>query len=202
MRSFPLVMVAAMALPAGCSNPQATVDPFSTAPDDFTLDLTVLTGRGVPEDSPVHLRQGKAMLLADGTLHADWGEGVSWDTRPGLTRTLRREQVTELWELARQLGVSDPAAREQPVNLGLVEPDRGEVVYLLAMTAGDDRWTRMQRGPADGEVDPVMMRLTRALAALAWASDERLEEGVMAPVRYDFGPDPYAPYRSSAASPP
>ena len=37
----------------------------------------------------------------------------------------------------------------------------------------------------------------RRLAALAWATDLPSNETFVAPIRYDFGPDPYARYRET-----
>lgn len=185
----------------GCASTPPPTDPLSSAPDDMTIDVTILAGRSMKLDEPAHRRTGKVIVFADGSVHADWGPQVSWKTRPGLTRTLRREQTAELWELMRQLGYADPANGEAPRNLGLITPDRREVVYLCEIAAEGDRWAFTRRQPADQAGDPSWERFVRALAALAWERDEALSEARIEPNRYDFGPDPYARYRNVEAGP-
>jgi hypothetical protein len=197
-RLFLLITLLAL---AACSQPATVTDPLSAAPEDLTIDVTILTGRRVKVEDEAHRRQGKMILLADGTLHADWGQGVTWKTRPGLTRTLRREQTAELWFLARQLGFADSSKGDAPVNLGLITPERNEILYLLVFSAGGDTWTFVRHTPADQKTGPELTRMVRALAALAWESDSPVDRVRIEPQRYDFGPDPYARYRIATTQP-
>ena len=200
-----LVMIFAAAfLPNsfGCSSSKTIErDPLSVVPEDLSIDVTILTGRGVHDQEQAHRRQGKMILLADGTLHADWGPNVSWGTRPGETRTLRREQSAELWALARQLGLADAASGEEPVNFGLIEAEKNELVYLLVFASQDDRWAFVRRQNVADPTDPSIATFVRAMAGLAWERDAVDAETHIEPLRYDFGPDPYARYRAASTQP-
>ena len=46
--------------------------------------------------------------------------------------------------------------------------------------------------------NPRMRAALRAIAALAWASDVPPDDTIRFPERYDFGPDPWARYRTSS----
>ncbi len=167
------------------------------------LDLTVVAGsRAVKEDLPVENRPGKVILLADGTLHADWGPKIGWESRPGTTRVLRREQVTEVWSLLKRLGFADRSKGEAPVNLELVHPTPQEVIHHLVLRVDDDSWRFTQTNLMDEDPPGAFSELIRALAALAWEPDQEISEATIVPIRYDFGPDPYARYRKQPESQP
>ena len=125
--------------------------------------------------------------------------GANW--RPDVVRRLDRLQVQEVWALARQLGLTDPAKGDEPINFALVKAEPNQVVYLAAFTGNDDSWEFVRRSTFPAGPDPSMTTLARRLAQLAWASDVQDSIAAMMPIRYNFGPDPYARYRSPATAP-
>lgn len=197
-----LLVLAAVWMMGGCaSSPQEAADPFGAAPEDFSIDVTVLRGgggRGWRESpaSAVHLRPARYVMLADGSLYT--GEVVEYaaaDQLPWLTRRLSREQVAGLWSYLKQSGLGDPAIGNQAPNANLLEPESGELVYALMFTGAGDRWSVLRRTFDDADVDAPTAELIRRLARLSWRSDDPNRARMMAPRRYDFGPDPYARYR-------
>jgi hypothetical protein len=173
------------------------------APDDFALDVTILTDKAWPPDPQAHMRSGRFILFSDGSLHygVDPIRGSNWV--PGITRTLSRAQVVELWELASQLDATDAGSPRAPENLKGVKPASGQMVYLVVCNAWEDRWQFVERFEAGREPasDAPMTALIRRLAALAWVTDLPTPEPFIIPKRYDFGPDPYERFRTTAASP-
>jgi hypothetical protein len=199
-----LVTIAAAALLVGCAaKPQAGDDPLGSTPEDFSLDVTVLTGPGAENHPQAHLRQSRFVLMPDGTLHfgvdADRTRGANW--LPDVVRTLDRRQVQEVWSSARQLGLTDPARGDQRVNFDLVKAQPEQVVYLAAFTGDDEAWSFIRTGTA-AHPDPALTSLTRLLARLSWASDVEAQAVAVMPTRYNFGPDPYVRYKSGAATQP
>lgn len=200
---------------AGCSAPprsaavdKSATDPIGAVPDDFSIDLTILTGSPrlidprVPPPPPreVHHRPSRYIVLADGSLHygADERRGADW--RPGFARRLDRQQMSDLWLLLRQSGLAAPAAGEPPRNNALIEADRDELVYLLTVKRGGERWMVHREIPMDGDLEIPLTTLIQRLAELAWVDPEREERPLIVPERYDFGPDPYARYRQTGAN--
>lgn len=168
-------------------------------PPDFSLDVSVVAG-SVPGDGAqraagreVFTRPGHYILLPDGSLH--WAAGDQ--PVPGLPprrRVLDRRQVADLWALAQQLGLADPAQAMGPVNPRLLEVEPGQLVYLAILTGRQQRWAFERRVDAGQPQDPVMSVFVGRLAALAWVGlapqpAEELQR------EYEFGPDPYARYR-------
>jgi hypothetical protein len=136
------------------------------------------------------------VLLADGSLHygADPNRGTDW--LPPWSQRLSREQVAELWDLTRQLGFDDPAASDDIGNIDQVTCGPDEIVHIVALTGNEQRWLYVRQTPGNQEPDAATTALIRRMAALAWASDGQIAEAIMLPTRYDFGPDPYARYRT------
>jgi len=189
------------AVAAGCASaPEGApgaVDEIVRPPADFTLDVAILAGHRVPEHSEAHRRPGRYILLADGSLLHDSGRSVTWDLRPGRTRHLYQQQVSDLWGIAKDLGFTTPSHADFTGNPALIAPERDEMIYIIAFTAAGERWTFVRGFREDEVPDPASVRLIRALADLAWTPD--LTEERFLPVRYDFGPDPYAGFRRRAA---
>jgi hypothetical protein len=199
-----LVTMAAAVVLVGCAaTPLVSEDPLGFTPEDFSLDVTVLTGSGAEIYPQAHLRQSRFVLMPNGSLHfgvdADRTRGSNW--LPDVVRTLDRRQVQEVWSLARQLGLTDPGRGDGRVNFDLVKAPPEHVVYLAAFTGDDEAWSFIRSGTA-AHPDPALTSLTRLLARLSWASDVEAQAAAVMPTRYNFGPDPYARYRSSAASQP
>lgn len=169
------------------------IDELERPPADFTLDVVILTGSRVPDRLEAQFRPGHFILLADGSLLHDSGRSVTWDQRPGRTRALYQQQVSDLWRLAKQLGFTNPASADFTGNPQLVEPERNDTVYLISFAAEGERWTFVRPFEHESDADPASVTLIRALADLAWSPD--LPTDRFAPVRYDFGPDPWAGFR-------
>lgn len=188
-----------LVLAGGCSSEPAAVptDPLSGAPADFSIDLAMFTGAQVGPRSEVHLQQSRYVVFPDGSLcygpDLDRTHGPDW--LPPLTRILSHRQVAELWSLVQQIGLADPSAADELTNFKLVQVGPREIVYLVAFTGSDQRWNFLRRGSIDQPTDPAITQLVRALAKLAWASDQTDIDVKVMPKRYFFGPDPYAPYR-------
>ena len=79
------------------------------------------------------------------------------------------------------------------VNVHLVEPPAGDVLYLAVLTGDGRRWAFQRQTPVADPPDPAMAGLVGRLAELAWADVPDEAPGV--PRRHDFGRDPYARYR-------
>ena len=185
-----LVIVAA----SGCAAPPH--DPLAT-PMDLCADVTVLAGSGDEPRREPWMRQGKMILFADGTVLADLGPTVNTRTRPGLARTLYQKQVRQMWDLARSLGFASPELADFDGNPELVEAGEGELVYLMTFSADQRRWTFVRRCPAKDGPDEATATWVKAMAEAAFLRELPADQGT--PIRYDFGPDPYAWFRKPGA---
>ncbi len=188
-------LILVLPLLAGCTSPtQSSVDPLGAAPQDFGIDMTILVGDSVEPRPQAHLRPGRFVLFADGSLHYGPGDerGAGW--LPGRTRVLSRRQVAELWSLAQQVGFADPAAGADPVNLSLIQPPPDGLAYLISFVGRGDHWMHV-RTSTIGNPDAACVRLARLLADLAWTTDLPEDQIAVIPRRYDLGPDPYIRYR-------
>jgi hypothetical protein len=175
-----------LALAACAAPPQDTL----ATPTDFTSDVTVLAGKGAENRREPWMRQGKMILFSDGTVLGDLGPSVNGRTRPGHSRVLYQRQVRQLWDLARTLGFASPEQANFEGNPDGLEPKDGELLYVLAFSAGGQRWTFVRTFPATQGPDEATGQWVKAMAEAALLRE--LPEGANAPVRYDFGPDPYA----------
>ena len=135
------------------------------------------------------------MLLADGLLPYGTETDRGGARLPPRARLLSRAQMAGIWSMVRQLGFGDPAAGTAPVNFDLLRPPHDGTAYLIAFTAGEDRWAFHRPSDGDGGPDAASASLARRLARLAWATDLPERPIAVIPQRYDFGPDPYARYR-------
>ena len=192
-------MALALLLPlAGCSSPPEPVsDPLAVVPLDFSLEVVVLSGRGAEGRPEAHLRPGKWILFADGALHHGTEADRSLRGLPPVARILSRREMADVWVLARRLGLTNPARALIPFNFDLVEAPPGHAVYLVCFTGDGDRWSYRQDIDLDrSSAERVLTPLVRHLAALAWATDLPQDRIRLIPRRYDFGPDPYARYRT------
>ena len=195
MRALLLILGLTIAV-AGCeAPPEASSDPFSVAPMDFSMDVTVLTGAGVRDRPEAHLRQSRYVLQADGSLLYGADNTRGSDSFPALARRLNRRQVAEIWSLAHRIGFADADQGLGPSNFDLIEPQPEEIVYLVMLTGSKRRWGFIRHSADIEHPDPASVELVRTLAQLAWATDIPGSRAVMMPYRYDFGPDPYARYR-------
>ena len=195
-RWVPVLLLTALSFGCATAPPAANADPLAAAPEDFSLDLTILVGRGVTEEARVAPnRPMRIVLFADGSLHAEFDRGMNANTVPGYVRTLSRGQMATLWTELRQLGFAEPAAADPNVNFATVAPGRNDIVTLLALTGDESRWIFTRSRSSDGEAEGAFRTLTDRLAALAWAPPALTGRRMIQPERYDFGPDPYERYR-------
>ena len=204
-----VVLLAVMLGIGGCAAPSPSEwrpgwadDPFGGVPEDLTLEVTIQTGRQYPERTEAHLRPGRWILYPDGSLHYDGVYLRDGDRRPGLVRTLSRDQVAHLWAVADRLGLSDPTINERIGNVEIIRPGRDEIVYSMEMWAWDEHWSLLRRAGSDETPDAAAAEFIRTLAALAWATDLPDVRQRYLPRRYDFGPDPYERYRPAPDSSP
>ena len=133
------------------------------------------------------------LLLPDGSLHAATGRAVVPGRRPGLARTLYQDQVIEFWALLGRLNLLE--AGELPIG-PVRQPGAKEIVYVVEITANNSRRRIIDRLVQD-ETNASLVTLIRSLGALAWLRDEPPPANLIEPLRYDFGPDPWARYRAS-----
>ena len=196
MRSCVLLSLVLL-LAGGCASSggdraDARIDPYSGVPDDFSLDVTILAAE---DGERAHRRNARYVLFPDGTLRHDAVPGRGPNTLPGFTRRLSSSQMAALWSDIRQLGLGDPDGSDEVNNFRRVRRPKEGHVYLIAVTAEGNYWNYTRAVPEGQELDPALTTLLRELAALAWAEDDRQQEARTSPIRYDFGPDPYAPFR-------
>lgn len=200
------VLLAGLVLSTGCAAKPAARPPVVgvttsqddplVVPADFSVDLTVWArtpGTTGQPPAATNTRPGRFILFCDGSLH--WSGRVDHpeDEMPPLRRVLRRGDMAALWTLIRQLGMDDMTNSTPLVNVHLVEPPAGEVLYLAVLTGEGQRWAIQRQAAAADRPDPAMASLVGRLTELAWGG--AAEGGPGAPRRYDFGPDPYARYR-------
>lgn len=190
-------------------------------PDDGIIAAAVVVGSELgheierrPGRWPVEMRPARAIILPDGSLRADVGPSLGIEDRPGVTRHLRRPQLADLWRRMDELGFGDEVAGNFTGNPKLIQLGPREVLQLLEFRRDDVDWMIVDRfevpegaettsSGKSSDVDraaldnPRMRAAIRAIAALAWASDVPPDDTVRFPERYDFGPDPWARYRSA-----
>lgn len=198
------LLILPLAVTSCASIQEVAVDPLGPTPDDFSIDMTILTGRRHDEGAPAHLRQSRLVLFADGSLHygidtsrrspgGAGGRGAEW--LPPRVRTLDRAGVASLWALAQQIGFADASRADENINFSLIQPQRGDVVYLVMFTGGGNRWSFIRTSPLEQPADEAMARLARELAELAWSAAPTEPRAFVLPDRRDYGPDPYERYR-------
>ena len=171
-------------------------NPLSDVPPDFEVEVRVMVGDRVTDRDLIQRRPVSMLLLPDGSLHAASGSLVLPGIRPGLARILYQEQVSQLWDLIGNLELLDAGVvPERPVRA----PGRKEIVRVIEITSNDVRLRVVQR-VVDGDEDPGVVRLIRTMGALAWLRDSAPPANVIEPLRYDFGPDPWARYRATNRS--
>ncbi|MBM4009483.1 MAG: hypothetical protein FJ285_07815 [Planctomycetes bacterium] len=192
-RSFgesPWMVIAAVLCLGACSDIRTTQIKTVDVPDDAAIDVTILTGQGVKDLPQAHLRQGKFTMLSDGSLHSDYGDSLTFLTRPAITRWLYRDQVNGVWSLACETGWISPSQSTVDEWPSSVVPAPDEIVYILFFHAEGTDWWFVRRFKATEVPDANAVTLVRSLCSLAWATDRSADRNL--PQRYDFGPDPYA----------
>ncbi|MDA0214457.1 MAG: hypothetical protein O2875_03750 [Planctomycetota bacterium] len=173
----------------GCTDVRTMRVDSPKTPEDFSVDVTILTGIAAKDLPQAHLRQGKFTVLADGSLCSDYGDSLNFLTRPAPTRWLYRNQVDELWKLAADEGWLETSASSIDVWPGSLRPAKNEIVYIIFFHADGVDWWFVRRFQTSDIPDPKAVAFIRSLCALAWSSDRSPDRNL--PRRYDFGPNPY-----------
>jgi hypothetical protein len=188
-------------------------------PDDLIIDVTVLPGRQLIAPDGLRAERSKFIVFPDGSLHADAGRSIGFLTRPGRVRTLSVEQLADLWLVLQQTGFA-PAAADEEARFGgnpaLLSPGAKEILTIVRVaTAGQtSTWIRRTPGlapPPPKDATPAQLaaaesaaeaaladssiRVVRVLAGLAWRSELPPGDLAVLPIRYDYGPDPFAIFR-------
>jgi hypothetical protein len=174
-----------------CTAPPPVTDPLAIAPNDFSLDITVVT---TEPHTLAHMRSSRFVVFPDGSLHHGDEEGWGPNTLPPRTRTLSREHIATIWNRLDQMGMASPARADETVNFQLLPRPVDGSVYMIAVN-GDGKYWNFVRYVEQGEsTDPAFINLIRLLAGYAWATDQPDVEGYEEPVRYDLGGNPYDRY--------
>ncbi len=180
------------ARPSGTAAAAAAVDPLGTLPSDFSIELAVEVGRGVEVSPRAEERAAAYILLPDGSLHAEAEIAKLKGKRPARVRRLSREQESDLWRLVVDGGFGSSANSDSRGNVWTETPSAGSILVKVRIAANGERWCFLRQYAPATDDERALRRLTRALARLAWMSDEPLAETAEFPVRYDLGADPYA----------
>ena len=171
-----------------CTANQPISDPMAVAPDDFFLDVTVVTSE---PHTLAHMRSSRFVVFPDGSLHHGDEEGWGPNTLPARTRILSREQMATIWSRLEQMGMATSARADMTINFQLLpRPDTGSM-YMIAVNARGDYWNFVRYIESDESVDPAFKNLIRLLGKFAWATDKPDVEAYVDPVRYDLGGNPY-----------
>jgi hypothetical protein len=182
-----------------CSTTSRRVDPFGAVPDDFSVDLTILSR---PQGDRADQRTSRIVLEPDGSLRYMARRGIGPNTFPPLIRRLDREQMARVWDSAARLGLTDPGVADVDADLRRVKPpSRRGCVWLLVLTGEGDRWNFTRAAEGDEQPDAAIVAFGRELGAPAWAPDRATHVAKADPVRWDYGPDPWAAYRGEVAEP-
>ncbi len=201
--SVSLLLAIASLLPLACVSSGGPLGVGSPLPPDLAINATVIRGESAAAADRVELRDGRWLLLPDGSLRAmRQGEGSpspsgrpDHGVRPGEIRRLRESESEELWRLAGRLGLADPRNANASAAPATLEAGPREIVQVVEFQAQGQSWAFVSRRPAASGGDPALGEIIRALAERAWMADRPAELEPGAAIRYDFGPDPYAPYR-------
>ena len=177
-------------MPACVAQPQVT-DPLSIAPNDFSLDITVVT---TEPHALAHMRSSRFVVFPNGALHHGDEKGWGPNTLPSRTRLLSREQLSSIWIHLDQMGMSTDVLADETVNFQLLPRIEEGSVYMVAVNAKGSYWNYVRYIAPDQKADPAFQYLIRLLAKLAWATDQPSIEGYQEPVRYDIGGNPYNRY--------
>jgi hypothetical protein len=187
-------MMFVMLLPA-CSVKPPVADPLSIVPNDFSLDVTVVTTQ---PHTLAHMRSSRFVVFPDGSLHH--GDKAGWgpNTLPPRTRTLSREQIAVIWNRLDQMGMATPMRADETVNFQLLPRPEDGSLYMIAIQGEGKYWNFIRYIKEDDTTDPAFTKLIRLLAGYAWATDQPSIVGFKEPARYDLGGNPYLRYTDGA----
>lgn len=195
-----VVPLVGSAFVGGCVSSDAVKDQ-----SEPTIDVTVLVGDGVKQDDLAQFQPARYMLFPDGSLHGQVGGGLGVNDRPARVRMLTPGQVQPIWDRFEAFAAAQPPV-PAPDTVGgahwitTVEPSKDDVTIILWMTHDQRGSWSVHRLDAAGRSAPSEIgSLVRTLAAACWMDD--LPAGHDAPMRYDFGADPYASFRGNGPAP-
>jgi hypothetical protein len=189
-RHFLLVIFSAIVF-AGCTANPPISDPLSIAPNDFSLDVTVVTAE---PHTLAHMKSSRFVVFPNGALHHGDEDGWGPNTLPSRTRLLSWEQITTIWNLLDQLGMASPDSADETVNFQLLPRPKDGSVYMIAVNGEGKYWNFIRYIAEDQQADPAFKSLIRLLAGYAWSTDQPDVEGYEEPIRYDLGGNPYERY--------
>ncbi|MGA0174400.1 MAG: hypothetical protein ACO3NL_12260 [Phycisphaerales bacterium] len=204
LRRITLAIAVALSAGAAACSSQPFRPDASTVPPALSINATVLRGEAAATVTRVEERNGRWMLLPDGSLRSESAgsaERTDHGKRPGVVRALRESEIEEIWSLAARLGLADPVAGDPVGNPRMLTPGPAELIQVVEFHAAGESWAFIARGPAESGGDRILGDFIRALADRAWMADEPPELLPTAAIRYDFGPDPYERYRGDASTP-
>ena len=179
---------------AGCSASSPVIDPLSVSPNDFSLDVTVVT---TEPHTLAHMKSSRFVVFPNGALH--YGDEPGWgpNTLPGRTRILSREQISTIWNRLDQMGMSTPARADETVNFQILPRPKNGSVYMIAVNGNGTYWNYVRYISEDQVADPAFKNLIRLLSVYAWATDLPNTEAYEEPTRYNLGGNPYERYIES-----
>jgi hypothetical protein len=176
---------------AGCTASPQVTDPLSVAPNDFSLDVTVVT---TEPHTLAHMRSSRFVVFPDGALHHGDEDGWGPNTLPARTRLLSREQIATIWIRLDQMGMASSARADETVNFQLLPRPKDGSVYMIAVNGEGEYWNFIQYIGSDQPADPEFKSLIQLLADYAWSTDQPDVEGYEEPIRYNLGGNPYERY--------
>jgi hypothetical protein len=176
---------------AGCTASPPVTDPLSIAPNDFSLDVTVVTAE---PHTLAHMKSSRFVVFPNGALHHGNEDGWGPNTLPARTRLLSREQIAMIWNRLDQMGMATPDRADETVNFQLLPRPKDGSVYMIAVNGEGEYWNFIRYIGSDQLADPAFKSLIRLLAGYAWSTDQPDVEGYEEPIRYDLGGNPYTRY--------
>ena len=176
---------------AGCTANPPVTDPLSVAPNDFSLDVTVVT---TEPHTLAHMRLSRFVVFPDGALHHGDEDGWGPNTLPARTRLLSREQIAKIWMRLDQMGMASSARADETVNFQLLPRPKDGSVYMIAVNSEGEYWNFIRYIGSDKPADTEFQSLIQLLADYAWSTDQPDVEGYEEPIRYNLGGNPYERY--------
>lgn len=186
-----LLAIFSVILFAGCSANPPVTDPLSIAPNDFSIDVTVVTAE---THTLAHMKSSRFVVFPNGALHHGDEDGWGPNTLPPRTRLLSREQIATIWSRLDQMGMASPDRADETVNFQLLPRPKDGSVYMIAINGDQKYWNFIRYIGGDQPADPAFRSLIRLLAGYAWSTDQPDVEGYEEPIRYDLGGNPYERY--------
>ncbi len=152
----------------GCTAEPPVTDPFSVAPNDFSLDVTVVSAQ---RQMPEHLKSSRFVVFPNGALHHGNEDGWGPNTLPPRTRLLSREQISTIWTLLDETGMSTSEKADQTVNFQILPKPKDGSVYMIAINGDGKYWNFVQYIDRSELASPKFTKLIRLLAKYSWVTE-------------------------------